>query len=100
MRETTEELSELQHLLDSSYAGATDHLRAIITDDRTLRAREIADLMTGMRVLTLATVTAKGKPRVSAMDGHFLHGRWTLSTDPGSAKGRQIRAAGRERGLC
>ncbi len=92
MRETTEELSELQHLLDSSHAGATDHLRAIITDDRTLRAREIADLMTGMRVLTLATVTAKGEPRVSAMDGHFLHGRWTMSTDPGSAKGRQIRA--------
>ena len=92
MRETTEELRAFQHRLDSSHAGVTDHLRSIITDDRTLRAHEIADLMTGMRVLSLATVTANGEPRISAMDGHFLHGRWTLSTDPGSAKGRQIRA--------
>ena len=92
MWETTEELSALQDLLDSSHAGATDHLRGIISDDRTLRAREIADLMTGMRVLSIATVTAKGEPRVSAMDGHFLHGRWTLGTDPRSAKGRQLQA--------
>ena len=92
MRETTEELSSLQNMLDSSHAGATDHLRAIITDDRTLRSSEIAGQMTGMRVLSLATVTAKGEPRVSAMDGHFLHGCWTISTDPRSAKGRQLQA--------
>lgn len=92
MRETAGELRVLQDLLDTSHARASQHLHGIITDDRTLRAREVADLMTGMRVLSLATVTAKGEPRVSAVDGHFLHGRWTMSTDPRSAKGRHILA--------
>lgn len=90
MRETAEELRALQSLLDASHAGATGHLRGIINDDRTLTAREIASLLTGMRVVTLATVTARGEPRISALDGHFLHGRWTLGTDPSSAKGRQV----------
>jgi len=92
MRETADELRVLQDLLDTSHAHASEHLRSIVDDDRTLRAREIADLMTGMRVLSLATVTARGEPRVSAVDGHFLHGRWTMSTDPRSAKGRHILA--------
>lgn len=92
MRETAEELGILQALLDSSHSQASEHLRGIIDEERTLRAREIADLMTGMRVLSLATVTARGEPRVSGMDGHFLHGRWTMSTSRSSPKGRQILA--------
>lgn len=92
MRETAEELGTLQALLDFSRSHASEHLRAIIDDDRTLTAREIADLMTGMRVLSLATVTARGEPRVSGMDGHFLHGRWTMSTSRSSPKGRHVLA--------
>jgi hypothetical protein len=90
MKETEEELAALQALLDRSHAGASGHLRSIIDDDRTLRAREIAGLMTGMRVLSFATVTALGEPRVSALDGHFLHGHWTMSTLRSSPKGRQM----------
>lgn len=92
MRETADELRLLQELLDTSRAQASEHLRSIIGDDRALRAREIAELMSGMRVLSLATVTARGEPRISAVDGHFLHGRWTMSTDPSSAKGRHMLA--------
>src|SRR4051794_5921113 len=92
MKETQEELAALQGLLDRSHAGASDHLRSIIDDDRTLRAREITGLMTGMRVLSFATVTALGEPRVSALDGHFLHGHWTMSTLRSSHKGRQMTA--------
>jgi hypothetical protein len=90
MKETQAELAALQALLDRSHAGASDHLKGIIDDGRTLSAREIAALMTGMRVLSFATVTARGEPRVSALDGHFLHGRWTLSTLRTSPKGRQL----------
>ena len=34
MLETAEELTALQELLDRSHAGATDHLRGIIHDER------------------------------------------------------------------
>jgi len=90
MKETAEELAALQALLDRSHQGASDHLRSIIDDGRTLSAREIAGLMTGMRVVSFATVTPAGEPRVSALDGHFLHGHWTLSTLRTSPKGRQL----------
>ena len=90
MKETAEELDALQALLDRSHRGASDHLKSIIDDGRTLSAREIAGLMTGMRVVSFATVTSGGDPRLSALDGHFLHGRWTLSTLRTSPKGQQL----------
>lgn len=91
MRESAAELEALQALLDWSHAGATGHLRAIITPDRGLAASEIAGLLSGMRVLSLATVTARAEPRISAVDGHFLHGRWVFTTDGSAAKARHLR---------
>jgi general stress protein 26 len=90
MFETPDELDRLQALLDASHTRATEHLREIINDDRTLSARHIADLLTGMKVISAATVTAGGEPRISAMDGHFLHGTWTFSTSRTSAKARHL----------
>jgi len=92
MLETPQEIAALQELLDASRASATAHLRSIITDDRALMARDLVALLTGMRVLSVATVTARGEPRISALDGHFLHATWTFSTDGSSAKARQLRA--------
>ncbi|MEJ7628017.1 MAG: pyridoxamine 5'-phosphate oxidase family protein [Nocardioidaceae bacterium] len=92
MFETRAELRRLQGILDAALAGATDHLRGIIDDRRTLRATEITGLMSGMRTLSLATVTARGEPRVSAVDGHFLHACWVFSTSVTSAKARQLLA--------
>src|SRR4051794_39524824 len=90
MFETSEDLARLQSLLDASHARATEHLRGIIHDDRTLSARHVAELLTGMKVISAATVTAGGEPRISAMDGHFLHGTWTFSTSRTSAKARHL----------
>ena len=92
MLETEAELNALQELLSRSRSGATEHLRGIIDDQRALSARDIAGLMQNMKVLSLATVTARGEPRISAVDGHFLHGTWTWSTDGPSAKARQLAA--------
>jgi general stress protein 26 len=92
MRETPAELDALQQLLDRSRGGATDHLRDIINDSRALSAADIASLLTGMKVVSLATVTARGEPRISAVDGHFLHGTWTWSTSGYSAKARHLEA--------
>src|SRR5262249_33467025 len=84
------ELARLQALLDASHARATEHLRGIINDDRRLSAAQIAGLLTGMKVISVATVTAQGEPRISAVDGHFLHGTWTFSTSRTAAKARHL----------
>ena len=90
MLETTAEIETLQLLLDASHEHATGHLRSIIHDDRTLTATQVVALMTGMKVLSCATVTAGGEPRITALDGHFLHGTWTFSTAGDSAKARHL----------
>lgn len=50
MRETQDELKELQALLDASLSRSTSHLRSITL------------VLTGMCTLALSTVTAKGEP--------------------------------------
>ncbi|WP_109472289.1 pyridoxamine 5'-phosphate oxidase family protein [Ornithinimicrobium cavernae] len=92
MRETPEELAALQDLMDASHAAGTSHLREIISGERRLDAATVVRALEGMRVLSLATVTARGEPRVSAVDGHFLHGRWTFGTDGRAAKARHLQA--------
>ncbi|MEW1954219.1 pyridoxamine 5'-phosphate oxidase family protein [Terrabacter sp. NPDC080008] len=90
MLETPDETAALQALLDASHARATGHLRSIIDDERTLTAEQLVALLTGMKVLSVATVTASGEPRISALDGHFLHGTWTFGTSGSSAKARHL----------
>lgn len=92
MYETPEEIAALQELLDRSIAGSTDHLRAIIHGRRVLSAEDLVALLTGMKVLSVATVTSSGEPRISALDGHFLHATWSFSTSGTAMKARHMRA--------
>jgi hypothetical protein len=92
MYETPEEIAALQQLLDRSVAGATEHLRSIITSDKALTAQQTVAVLTGMNTLTVATVTARGEPRIGAVDGHFLHGRFVFTTAGGAAKVRHLHA--------
>ncbi len=91
MHETTQEMAELQSLLDSSLARSTVHLRSIVTE-RTLTAEQLTQVLTGMCTLALSTVTAKGEPRISGVDGHFLHGKWHFGTARSAAKARHLAA--------
>ncbi|GAA3607892.1 hypothetical protein GCM10022419_111070 [Nonomuraea rosea] len=92
MRETPEDLKELQTLLDASLSRSTSHLRSIINTERTLTAKQLTQVLTGMCTLSLSTVTAKGEPRISGVDGHFLHGKWHFGTARGAAKARHLAA--------
>jgi hypothetical protein len=89
--ETESELRELQTLIDASVGRSTAHLQSIITGERSLSAEQLVRVLTGMCVLVLSTVTAQGEPRVSAVDGHLLHGRWVFGTSRGAAKARHLR---------
>jgi hypothetical protein len=86
-----DELAALQALLDSSLAGSTGQLRSIVTE-RTMTAGQLTGVLTGMCTLALSTVTAHGEPRVSGVDGHFLHGTWYFGTARGAAKARHLAA--------
>jgi hypothetical protein len=91
MNETAQELGHLQHLLDASITRAGAHLRSIIRPgERTLTARQLVESLSGMCVLSVATVTAAGEPRISAVDGHFFHARWVFSTSRSSVKARHL----------
>ncbi|WP_433424579.1 pyridoxamine 5'-phosphate oxidase family protein [Microtetraspora malaysiensis] len=92
MRETREDLKELQALLDASLSRSTSHLRSIINTESTLTAEELTGVLTGMCTLALSTVTAKGEPRISGVDGHFLHGKWHFGTARTAAKARHLAA--------
>ena len=91
MYETERELQDLQTLIGASLGRSTAHLRSIITGERSVTAEQLVQVLTGMCVLALSTVTAQGEPRVSAVDGHFLHGRWVFGTARGAAKARHLR---------
>ena len=92
MLETTEELDNLQHLLDRSMAGAGEHLRGIITGERRLSAADLAGRLQGMRLLTVATVTADGRPLAGPVDGYFLHGTFWFSSGRNSVRMRHLAA--------
>jgi nitroimidazol reductase NimA-like FMN-containing flavoprotein (pyridoxamine 5'-phosphate oxidase superfamily) len=90
--ETAADLARLQDLLDTSFDGAGPHLARIITPERRLSAERVAETLTGMRLLALATVTADGRPIVGPVDGVFLHGSFHFGSAPDSVRAGHIRA--------
>jgi Pyridoxamine 5'-phosphate oxidase len=90
--ETADEIASIQNLLDLSFDRASAHLRSIMTIERRLSAEQLVIELPSPSVLNIATVTATAEPRISAVDGHFLHGRWYFTTMADSPKARQLRA--------
>jgi nitroimidazol reductase NimA-like FMN-containing flavoprotein (pyridoxamine 5'-phosphate oxidase superfamily) len=91
MHETAEDLLALQALLDRSFEHAGPHLLRIITPERRLTAEQVAERLTGMRLLALATVTADGRPIVGPVDGIFFRGAFHFGSAPDSVRFRHIR---------
>jgi uncharacterized pyridoxamine 5'-phosphate oxidase family protein len=92
MHETPADLAAMQQLLDRSFARAGHHLRRIITPERRLNAEQVAERLTGMCLLALATVTADGRPIVGPVDGIFFRGSFHFGSSPDSVRFRHIGA--------
>jgi pyridoxamine 5'-phosphate oxidase-like protein len=92
MHETSADLERLQEVLDRSYAAAGPHLLRIITPERCLSAEQVAERLTGMCLLALATVTADRRPIVGPVDGIFFRGSFHFGSSPDSLRFRHIRA--------
>lgn len=91
MNETPEDLSELQRVIDDSYAAAGAHLREIHSPERRLDAAGVAAALTGMRLLVLATTARSGRPVTGPVDGIFHRGRFHFGSSPDSVRFRHIR---------
>lgn len=76
MNERPDDLNELQAVLDRSFGAAGSHLRDIATSERRLDAAQLAERLTGMRLLVLATSTRDGRPINGPVDGVFHRGRF------------------------
>ncbi len=91
MFETDEDLARLQGLLDHSYDDAGDHLREVITPERRLSAVKLCDRLSGMRLLTLATVTSDHRPIAGPVDGIFFRGSFHFGSSPDALRIADIR---------
>src|SRR5205807_937856 len=75
----------------ASYVRAGSHLRSIWGPQTRLSAEEVSAELAGVQVLDLATVTARGEPRVAPVDGLFYRGRFWFGSAQNSARFRNIR---------
>jgi nitroimidazol reductase NimA-like FMN-containing flavoprotein (pyridoxamine 5'-phosphate oxidase superfamily) len=91
MHETAGDLTALQALIDRSYAAAGPHLLAIHEPERRLSAEQVSERLTGMCLLSLATVTADCRPIVGPVDGIFFRGAFHFGSAANSVRFRHIR---------
>jgi len=91
VHESPADIEALQDLLDRSYASAGPHLLRIHTPERRLSAEQVVERLAGMCLLTLATVTADGRPIAGPVDGIFYRGTFHFGSSPDSVRFRHIR---------
>jgi pyridoxamine 5'-phosphate oxidase len=92
VHESAGDIAALQELLDRSYASAGAYLLSIHTPERRLSAPRLCERLTGMRLLSLATVTADGRPLVGPVDGIFYRGAFYFGSGRDSVRMRHVRA--------
>lgn len=90
--ETPEDLAWLQQVLDESHGASGAHLQRIFSEERRVSAADLPDRLTGVQILALGTVTARGEPRVAPVDGQFYRGRFYFGSSPDSNRFRNIRS--------
>lgn len=91
MHETNDDLAAMQRLLDDSYARAGEHLRSIHTPERRVSAARLVEVLPGVRILSLATVTAGCEPRVGPVDGLFYRGSFWFGSSPDAVRFSHLR---------
>lgn len=86
MHESPADIARLQELLDRSYSQAGAHLLSIHDPARRLDAGQLCRRLTGMCLLTLATVTADCRPLNGPVDGIFYRGAFHFGSSPDSVR--------------
>ena len=92
MHETPADIRALQDLLDRSYDAAGPHLRSITSPERRVSAEDLAERLTGMCLLVVATVTRDCRPIAGPLDGIFYRSAFHFGTAPNSVRYRHLLA--------
>lgn len=91
MQETRGDLDRLQALLNHSAQRASAFLRsAFEIPQHSLSAAQLVAQLQGLVTVALATVTARGEPRVAPISAFFLHGSFYVPTVAEAARARHI----------
>ena len=92
MHETEDDLAWMQSVIDHSIATAGPYLRSSFRmPTHSMSPRQIVGLLNGILDVAIATVTAKGEPRVSPIGAVFWRGRFYVPTLAAAARVRQLR---------
>jgi hypothetical protein len=88
--ETGTELAELQQILDASFEKAGERILTVYSAHQRLSAEQLAGFR-GVKLVAVASVNAKGEPRVAPRSAAFLHGRFYLAANTKSTTVRRLR---------
>ena len=81
MRETAEDVTALQAILDQSIENAGSYLRRSFgIPKHSLSAVQLIDYLQGHKTVAFASVTARGEPRVAPNDSIFYRGKFYITT--------------------
>ena len=89
MFENNTELANLQALLDASFEKAGPRMQAVYDIGQKLSASQLAGFR-GVRLVSIASVNAKGEPRVAPRSGAFLHGKFYLAANTKSTTVKRL----------
>ena len=93
MFKTPDDLRQLQALLDESVANAGAFLRSSFEmPEHSLSSGQLVAYLAGLRTVALATVTARGEPRVAPTGALFLRGRFAIPTVATAVRARHVAA--------
>jgi hypothetical protein len=91
VHETPEDLDRLQELIDRSIEQASPFFRrSFQMPEHSLSAAQLTGHLHGSLTVALATVTARGEPRVAPIDSLFIHGRFHVPTVAESVRARHL----------
>ncbi len=92
MHETTDDIVELEALLQRSIEQAGPFLRSSFEmPEKSLAARQLCRALDGIQTVAIATVTAKGEPRAAPIGAFLYRGRFYIPTTMESARVRHVR---------
>ncbi len=92
MRETEDDVAWLQTVIDHSIESAGPYLRSSFRmPTHSLSPEQLVTLLDGILEVALATVTAKGEPRISPTGALFWRGRFYVPTLAAAARVKQLR---------
>ena len=91
MEETPEDIARLEALLTRSIEQAGPFLRnSFEMPAHALSARQLVGYLHGVQTVALATVTARGEPRVAPIGAIFYRGQFYIPTVASAARTRHI----------